>query len=97
MIVGVSYHASECECCAFSQMIVGVSYRAGECKYWAFLTWCWMCSSQWKLASTSVPHTLVTSTCGPIRPCGPNGTSDSIMTEKTHFLGIIDQLDKGGL
>ena len=46
----------------------------------------------WKLASISVPHTLVTGTCGPVRPCGPNGTSDSIMIEKTHILGIIDQI-----
>ena len=32
MIVVVSYHASDCECCAFPQMIVVVSYHAGGCK-----------------------------------------------------------------
>ena len=31
--------------------------------------------SEWNLTSTSVPHTLETSTCGPIRPSGRNGTS----------------------
>ena len=41
MIVGVSYHAGECECYAFSQMIVGVSYHVGECKCWEFLTGLW--------------------------------------------------------
>ena len=29
---------------------------------------------------------------GPIRPSGPNGTSDSIMTKKTPKLGKIDQI-----
>ena len=31
--------------------------------------------SKWQLTSSSVPHTLVTGTCGPIRTSGPNGTS----------------------
>ena len=30
MILGVSYHAGGCECCAFSQMVVRVSYHAGD-------------------------------------------------------------------
>ena len=30
--------------------------------------------SKWHLTSSSVPHTLLTSTCGTIRPSGPNGT-----------------------
>ena len=30
---------------------------------------------KWQLTSSSVPHTLVTGTCVPIRPSGPNGTS----------------------
>ena len=32
MIVGVSYHAGDCKCRAFSQMVVGVSYHAGGCE-----------------------------------------------------------------
>ena len=51
--------------------------------------------SKWQLASTSVPHTLVTGTCDPTRSCGPNGTSDSIMTKKTPKLGRIDQFGQG--
>ena len=43
----------------------------------------------------SVLHTLVTGTCGPIRPSGPNGTSDSIMTKKASKLGIIDHFGQG--
>ena len=30
---------------------------------------------KWQLTSNSVPHTLVTGTCGSIRPSGPDGTS----------------------
>ena len=36
MIVGVSYHGSGCECCAFSQMVAGVSYHDGDYKCSAF-------------------------------------------------------------
>ena len=36
MIVGVSIHVGEYECCAFSQMVVGVSYHAGDCNCCAF-------------------------------------------------------------
>ena len=38
MIVGVSYHAGDCKCCAISQMIVGVSYHAGDCECWECLS-----------------------------------------------------------
>ena len=36
MVVGVSYHAGDCKCCAFPQMVVGVSYHAGGCECCAF-------------------------------------------------------------
>ena len=32
MVVGVSYHAGDCKCCAFSQMIVVVYYHASGCE-----------------------------------------------------------------
>ena len=32
MVVGVSYHAGGCECCAFPKMVAGVSYHAGGYK-----------------------------------------------------------------
>ena len=53
-----------------------------------------------QLASICVPHTLVTGTCGPIRPSGPSGTSgpnNNYMTPKLGKYNLKASLDKGGI
>ena len=43
--------------------------------------------SKWQLTSSSVPHTPVTGTCGPIRPSRPNCTSGPKYLIKVPKLG----------